>query len=472
MSNADAFVSDFDEQDPLLGVPFGVAELRASIAETTRALAHPETPPEALGGLATHLATALQVLPEVIVTEQGFPQSPELIEQEVSEAAVSAHDSLTASKRRAVDPRIARSLGALTKTPVKDARERAEAEATQAEKLQEIDHLLEAISNEERSYKLNTKKKRAQQYIVDGDKKNNPWLAQKTGEITDDGSRDTQFRYFLFSANEAELLANIALSGLTPERLAAIRSSLDTILTYHKEIKKLGGAGAKHGLLSGLMTLKELYESEDASRLKNDANLRPLYRLAEALFQESSANEEVIDTLYEGPFAHCEVIEVVPFQGKEKGSTVVIDSESVTEENILDDIKKAVARSKGNYHVMEERITDFIELRQQVMDVYGGENVTIYRTLRPKLHLLPWYVIQVKKPGQQEQPHIAVVESPIYGNATYALNPPEKSWLEVLGMKRRGELRQEKGTRSFMHIPESPITHVQKLSAHIRKAMD
>ena len=63
MSDADAFVSGFDEQDPLLGVPFGVAELRASIVETSNALAHRETPTEALGGLATHLATALQVLP-------------------------------------------------------------------------------------------------------------------------------------------------------------------------------------------------------------------------------------------------------------------------------------------------------------------------------------------------------------------------------------------------------------------------
>lgn len=471
MSDADSYVSDFSEHDPLLGVEFSVAELRTSIAETSDALAHPETPTENLGGLATHLATALQVLPDVIEAEQGFPQSPELVEEEISRAANRAQESLVASRRRAVDPRVARSLGALAKTPLKDARVKAENEAQQAEKLETITQLRDAIANEERLYKLNTKQKRAQKYRVDGNVKNNPWLAQKTGEITDDGSRETQFRHILFSEYEAELLANIALSDLTPERLDAIRTSLDTILTHHKAILKLGGTGSQRGLLSGLMTLKELYESDYASKLKNDANLRPLYRLSEALFGETSAEDDVVDTLYEGPFAHCEVIEVVPFQGKEKGSTVKIENESVTEENILDDITKAVARSKGNYLVKEERIADFIALRQEMIDLYGEENIAIYRSLRPKLHPLPWYIIEISKDLGTKKMQLAVVESVIYGNATQTLNNPEESWLELLELRRREELQQKEGTRAFKHIPESPVTHVQKLSRYIRNAL-
>ncbi len=110
------------------------------------------------------------------------------------------------------------------------------------------------------------------------------------------------------------------------------------------------------------------------------------------------------------------------------------------------------------------RITKLIELRDQFSN--QDLEVSLIRTKHASWQVLPFFVLEVRLP---EQPFaVAVVESPVYGNATYiyreARDRPE--WREVVQLERH-EAR-EFGAVPKVHIDGSRLdNHVVKVWNHV-----
>ncbi len=117
------------------------------------------------------------------------------------------------------------------------------------------------------------------------------------------------------------------------------------------------------------------------------------------------------------------------------------------EEEIIQDFLDGIGES--DMPAIEwERITKLIQLRDQL----AGQklDVTLIRTRHASWQVLPFFVLEVKLP--QSSRSVAVVESPVYGNATYIYREASErpAWREVVQLPRRDA--RELGAVAMVHV--------------------
>lgn len=110
-----------------------------------------------------------------------------------------------------------------------------------------------------------------------------------------------------------------------------------------------------------------------------------------------------------------------------------------------------------------ERIRRLIELRDQFAK--QGLDVVLIRTKHASWQVLPFFVLEVKLP--ETQYGVAVVESPVYGNATYIYREADDRlpWRDVVQLTRQ-EARDEWGAVPVVHVDGT------RLDIHFRKLWD
>lgn len=111
-----------------------------------------------------------------------------------------------------------------------------------------------------------------------------------------------------------------------------------------------------------------------------------------------------------------------------------------------------------------ERIVKLIELRDQFNS--QGLETTLIRTKHASWQVLPFFVLEVRLPKQPVA--VAVVESPVYGNATYVYREAadRPSWRDVVQLERH-EAR-EFGAVPKVHIDSNrPDNHLVKIWNHV-----
>jgi hypothetical protein len=349
-------------------------------------------------------------------------------------------------------------------TPRADAKKRAEELARDAERKANADRVLEQIKTKEADHAVSSYMLRHHWYIdptVEPHKRNGTWLMRKLEEIEDNGSATT-----VFTAREAKLLAGNALVEKSPDDILKLKRDLESLAKLHERAKFLG-AHVEPGLFSGVSKLKELAET---GFLKKQLELKEMRRFIDLLETPlEDLSEKIIKALDEGPFAHCPELDVIPFpptpERGSKGSLKEIPSDDANEENISDDINKAIqASGSSEYIVEEERIAEFVGLKEHLEQKYPGQ-IKIYRSLKSNWHPLPWYVIEVAQP---EDAPLAVLESPIYGNATYYINNGD--WQYTIGFKRTEA--QEIGAKPIIHAVAEGQTlemHTNRVKAVIKE---
>ncbi len=419
---------------------------------------------EKLVETGTWLATALEALPHAVAAHEDLSTEKAMtVEAFTSDIAARA-------LARSIEVRGNSPLNSLlsphTRTPYRDAKRRADEAAKQTEKKSMIEGFLGSIETEEKKYWASSDVMRSRTYQVDATERKGPWLKQKIINIPDNGSGNTLFR-----DDEAHYLAGISLGTLTHQNILDMKASMATVAQMNETIRKLGGRNVKPSLFSALNTLKELHETGSLKQM-NYGDLKPLGDFANLYFKENDdLLEHFVNTVDEGPFADAAELAIVPFEAKsispeERMAMVEISKDNMTEDNILDDITKAVASSRGDYVVEEARITDFVKVLDKLTAVYGDEAISTFRSLRPNWSPMPWYLIVVNIPG--EVPRV-LLETPIKGNASYFIDTKGYNWMDLIQLTRTDA--QTFGAKYIIHAPgpnDTPLNHVEKLYNKVR----
>ncbi len=223
--------------------------------------------------------------------------------------------------------------------------------------------------------------------------------------------------------------------------------------------------GHKNGSSKLLSTINLLDELIDAGIFDNTGANPELGKFDDFLIEYISAKE---------PTAHTESLEEV-IEDSETGELVVpeipvetigqADFEDIkvfppgaTESEVMSDFIKVVG--EDDLAVVEwERIQRLIELRDKFSD--QNIEVSLMRTQHASWQVLPFFVLEAKL--SENSRSVVVVESPVYGNATYVYRESDirPEWRDVVQLSKR-EAR-EFGATALVHVDSS------KLSKHFVK---
>lgn len=129
--------------------------------------------------------------------------------------------------------------------------------------------------------------------------------------------------------------------------------------------------------------------------------------------------------------------------------------------DILEDFKSNITE-KDLPLIEWERITKLVELRDHCLQ--QGLQVEFIRTKHASWQVLPFFILEVKLPNDDHA--VAIVESPVYGNATYIFRESSErpTWREVVQLTRQ-EAR-EFGAVPAVHVDSS------QLNKHFKKVWD
>lgn len=455
--------TDANLKDPLFGVDFTVEELRELID------AHVLDEQLSLSSSAV-LSWAIEVLPIVAQTSEDYDDDAALATEEY----ISGVASIELERLNSIEPsnddeaerktQVVKRLRHQTKTPLKDKKHAQDDALKAEEKKAEIARIQTDISKRESAFATSSSKLRELTYKSQDKTRNGVWLRRQITDITDPGSQES-----LFMNEEAQSLAGLALSDMTHLGITNIQAEIKNLSELYQKVIKLGGS-VEPGLFRAIQTLKELHEGGNG-QLASNAELAPLKKLASVLFKDSDELlNQFINTLDEGPFSNCEEIPVSPFTAEsyegEDLSIVEIDEDLVSAENIKEDIEIAVSKSEAKGYIVEQaRINDFIELRNKLIAAYGASNIRTIRTLSSKWHPLPWYALEVSQ--SNEDPRV-IMESPIWGNASYFIN--NEDWVGIIKHFNRRDA-QKFGAKPRVHKYGSegkPFGHIDKLYRLVR----
>lgn len=348
-------------------------------------------------------------------------------------------------------------------TPRADAKKAAEEIAKEADRKANADRIVEEIKTVEAKHAVTGQMLRRNRYIDPTTKpheKNGTWLSHKLEEVVDNGSEIA-----VFTSQEARIIAGNALTKKSHSDILHLKKDLEQLAKLH-ELARFLGAHVESGLFSGISKLRELAET---SIFDKRSDLKEVQRFIELL--EAPADdlfEQVKSAIDEGPFAHCAELEALPFppdsEQTGKRSLKEIPSDDANEDNIYDDIENAVkASGSSEYIIEEERITEFVKLKQHFEAKYPN-NVKIFRSLKSNWHPLPWYIIEIAQPGNEP---LAVLESPLYGNATYYINNGD--WQGTINFKRKDA--QQLGAKPIIHTVGEGKTlevHTDRIKAVVK----
>ena len=351
-------------------------------------------------------------------------------------------------------------LAPFTDTPRKRKHQEAEQRAKIEAKQHEIAELNERIHQIENPYLTTGKERRALSYTVNGVIRNGAWLANKISSVTSNGS-DTP----VFSEKSANMFAGLSLKSrtMTETDMNTLRERMNEVAKLQQSIARKGGQ-SESIVFVAIQILNEVHDELDTHK---HTEIRPLIDFADRLLTQLDAtlDPEFIDTLADGPFKLCEKLEIKPFTGTGQGGRVtatVIDSEDLSAQDIEDDIEAAIKRHRGTYVVEPQRISDFIRLRAQLIDTHGPQKIRTIRTQSSQWHPLPWYALEITFPNHDKP--LAVIESPILGNATYVID--NSDWIGTLYYRRR-EARG-KGAEQNPHSQQRATPHLDHLSQRIK----
>lgn len=464
----------FDPRDPTLGTDLSLGDVEQLFSSYLEEQANPETATEinldtavALGGfLDLHAALSSAQLEDQIDEAVAGEQ----LRKGLSEVLLGALGELSIGAPKGQLRKI-RELGANLKkhkkTPfaiTKKERDELLGIEERASKVKELNDRIAEIENE--NYGFTGRSLKEKKYTVDNVSRDGKWLKRVVGEVEGESGSGKA----LFREEEAHVLAGLSLSLTTEDFIKHIWVTYGEIKGLRREIIQNKGEMTVVGFFSALSKLKEAYESGHRLFTSNDANFKPLKRLADILY----ASEEVIqeggkDTLKEGPFKRAEVVEIAPWS-TERGvtSTVIID-QFVDEKSIKEDMDAAIKGCGNKYSssevVEQKRIDDFIELRRILLKKYGEANVRTLRTFRSRWHPLPWYAIEVSVGGRV----LVAMESPIHGNASYFFDSENGSdWLEVICGSRKSAREEHGATAEWHRYDDDRVLrgHVQKMLKH------
>ena len=447
-----------DPADPLHGIEFTPEELRAEIC-SLRELIGTEEDQSVVGSAVTFLALAQNILPIVDIATD-----PLVLEDEI---ATNASDAVEIVKRRF--GATFEGIGRLVAQQERPLKRRAEAEKLlqeRAHKSESIQSIRDQITKVENRHAITSKDLRIPIIPVGKERKNGTWLKQRIVELQEPGT-DTP----VFQDEEARWLSGLSLMGNTHEKLILLQRSMGTIAGLQVKLSELGQTKIEVGLFSAISKLSELYEA-DANRLSNRAELRILVSFIEAyLKREDELAEYFLAQVDEGPFASADEIPLVPFEAssiegrelKDHAPLRELDDSEINEDAFLEDTKRSIAISGLNAIVMPERVTDFIKLRERIIDFYGASAVRTMRSLRPKWHPLPWYGLEVKQGGGNKP--LVVLECAVYGNATYYINNGD--WEGTVRLSRLDA--RKVGARAYIHPDNVAHQHVNVLFDAVRK---
>jgi hypothetical protein len=132
---------------------------------------------------------------------------------------------------------------------------------------------------------------------------------------------------------------------------------------------------------------------------------------------------------------------------------------SATSTDVINDYVKGIEENEMP-SIEWERIRRLIALRDQL--IKQQLQVQMIRTKHASWQVLPFFVLEVKLPGSELG--VAVVESPVYGNATYVYREAgdRLSWRDVVQLERQ-EAR-ELGAIPAVHVDSKKLdVHFQKI---------
>ncbi len=130
---------------------------------------------------------------------------------------------------------------------------------------------------------------------------------------------------------------------------------------------------------------------------------------------------------------------------------------------ILDDLAK-ISEGYEGAQIEWDRIKTLVELRDQF--VANGASVNIVRSMSSTWHQLPHYILEIENESGRR---IAVIESPIYGNATY-ITPQNEDWKEIV-LFSKAEAR-ELGAIAKVHMPvDDRVHHREKIFKEVSKQL-
>lgn len=424
---------DSQNQITLHGIPISPEQIRRGLQETIDNL--PGQDPDHLLGACAVLASGLEILDEIepVPTENvDAALDRERYRYGIAAAALDAVERAAATHGTSVVNKD-NPLLKHRKKPLQDAVDEEKRQEEQAKLKAAQEMRKEEIAQHEQDIdKINTKYVptgsflRDKKYEAEGKQVNGMGLSQAVSQILDSGSQTP-----IFSDGEARVLSGLALGRVSHREMADFKRDLQSLARLHRQMQVLGHTGASRLVLNAYSKLSELYES-DSLALKRPL-LEPVRRWIEVAEKDDrELFEHFVDTLSTGPFADCEQLYIAPFEGIElprSKATVVIDKDAANETNIKTDIELAVKSSSGAYIVEDERIKEFIILKDKFIGIYGEQAVRILRTLRPKWHPLPWYGILVDTPNETSPP-LLVLETPIHNNATYCV--ADKEWPAII----------------------------------------
>ncbi|MEO8863146.1 MAG: hypothetical protein ABI354_02375 [Candidatus Saccharimonadales bacterium] len=129
-----------------------------------------------------------------------------------------------------------------------------------------------------------------------------------------------------------------------------------------------------------------------------------------------------------------------------------------SDQDIKDDLRRFADGSE--YDIEWRRIDDLLAAKSELE--HKGYVVTTYRLLQSSWHPLPHYVLQVVGEGaDNEESMTTIIESPIYGNATYSIRLGSIG-KEVVTYSKQ-EVRDRFGGVVKVHNPDSPVSHKSKI---------
>lgn len=259
----------------------------------------------------------------------------------------------------------------------------------------------------------------------------------------------------LFDSDSAQQLVGLALVVHEQAKGVQLANDVSELRKLWADIAFLSPKAKREGLIRDIDTLMEWHESA-SQKLLNDRELTPIWELAKLLKQEHNTvstgestedpvppglteeTEEPSDTLPPAPrqnwripeeFSHIERVEAFP--------------PGITGEMIVEDLTRISKDYEGD-PVDWERIHSLIDLRHDLE--LDGFMVKTHRLLQSEWHPLPHYVLEIRT----SDGCTAVVESPIYGNATYVI--PDADWREIVRFSKE-DVRKDWGGIAKVHAP-------------------
>lgn len=240
----------------------------------------------------------------------------------------------------------------------------------------------------------------------------------------------------LFTQDEAQALAGWAINVAETDSGEAFKQDVMRLRRIRSDLALLGQHANTKDMIRRIDTLVELYESASDKELADEA-LLPLWNLARLLVNEELVSEpekpdlqneatspepdEDTESTNAEPhwhstaeFTHTEFIKAFP-------------PEASGEDALRQDLQEMIERKEYTGDPVEwERITRLVELRDQLTK--AGFTVDTLRLMQSAWHPLPHYVLEAVSPVSGSI--IAVVESPVYSNATYVV--ADEDWRSIV----------------------------------------